>query len=97
VGRPDRGRLTRDRETEAGGAREPQAQVARELDAAERAFQRGDWLSAARRARAIAGGGAEAEKDAARQTLARFRVDPVVPLLFAAAVVFFLIAVIHYA
>lgn len=71
--------------------------MARELAAAERAFQRGDWWGAARGASAVARRGNEGEAEAARATIARFRTDPAVPLLFAAAILFFVLVIAHYA
>ena len=52
---------------------------------AERAFERGDWREARRLARAQLEAGGEHARTSARATLGRFRTDPVVLALYAAA------------
>jgi hypothetical protein len=84
-------------EAEAGFAREPQARVARELEAAERAFQRGDWAGSARHARAAREGGDPAAQGVASAALGRFGVDLAWPILLALAVLFFVLTLLHYA
>ncbi len=55
------------------------------LRAAERAFERGDFADAARRARGLLDASDEPTRSGAREMLGRFRNDPMVIALMAAA------------
>jgi hypothetical protein len=67
-----------------------------ELRAAERAFERGDFYEAARRARTLGDAPDASTRAAAREMLDRFRTDPVVVVLMSIALVLLALSFAHY-
>ncbi len=63
---------------------------------AERAFLDGDWAASRRLARAGAASSDEKIAAAGRATLSRFKTDPLVPVLYGVAILFFVIAILHW-
>ncbi len=68
-----------------------------DLEAAERAYERGDYAETRRRARAVLAGEATPEEEIrARQLLGRVSSDRAVLILLAACLVFFLVILLSY-
>jgi hypothetical protein len=78
------------------GVAAAEAPLPESLSPAQRAFEEGDFANAARLARAVVDGGDEATRAAAREMIARFRVDPLVIALMAGALFFFIVCIAVY-
>jgi hypothetical protein len=77
---------------ESGESQAPKA----EPTPAERAFLDGDWAASQRLARADAASSDEKVAAAGRATLSRFKTDLLVPALYGVAILFAVIAILHW-